>query len=108
MNEFRFVPVISFALSNELIYKWLFQYCTDFLCRQALIQLIMWREGLRNTVHQRAPDDERQAYNIAADKLAEGHWWEEVKNRRKELLSKKRERERSMPMDLDRRARRRR
>jgi hypothetical protein len=67
----------------------------------------MWREGLRDTTNQRAPDIEYQTYNKAADKLAEGHWWEDVKNRRKELLEKKRERERSVPLDLDRRARRR-
>jgi len=83
------------------------QYCTDFLCRQALIQLIMWREGLRDTIYQRAPDIEYHAYYKAADKLAEGHWWEDVKNRRKELLEKKREREQSLPLILDRRVRRR-
>jgi hypothetical protein len=82
-----------------------FQYCTDFLCRQALIQLLMWRNNLRRTTMQRAPDDEMAAFIKASDKLAEGHWWDDVLNRRREFEKAKRAREQVIPDNLDRSAR---
>jgi hypothetical protein len=68
--------VSCFFFVNRMLQH--FQYCSNVLLPEAIMQLLLWRSGERKSLDLLSPEEEHRMHEIAAVKAQETDWVHDV------------------------------
>lgn len=57
---------------------WIEQYCTNVLLPEAILQLLLWRSGLRKSLELLSPSEEEELHSRAEEKAIEVDWVRQI------------------------------